>query len=66
MFTWRQSLEEMKENFRGIKLTDPVLKIFGRVFKKLIRQQVDVNEMQVGFMPERELQILFWSEEINA
>ena len=40
-----------KGNIRGLKLTDHILKITGRITEKLIRQQVDIDEMQFGFMP---------------
>lgn len=38
-------------NYRGLKLTDQFLKIVERLIRKLIRQQVDINEMQFGFVP---------------
>ena len=38
-------------NYRGLKLTDQILKIADITIKKLIRQQVNINEMQFGFMP---------------
>ena len=40
-------------NYRGLKLTDQVLKVMERVVEKLIRQKVDIDEMQFGFMPGR-------------
>ena len=40
-------------NYRGLKLTDHILKIVERVIENLVRQQVDINEMQFGFMPGR-------------
>ena len=40
-------------NYRGLKLTDHILKIAERVIEHLVRQQVDINEMQFGFMPGR-------------
>ena len=39
-------------NYRELKLKDYILKIAERVIEKLIRQQVDVEEMQFCFMPE--------------
>ena len=38
-------------NYRGLKRTDQVLKVMERVVEKLIRQKVDIDEMQFGFMP---------------
>ena len=40
-----------KGNSRGLKLTDHILKITGRITEKLVRQQVDIDEMQFGFIP---------------
>ena len=39
-----------RRNCRELKLTDQILKIIQRTIKKLIRQQVDIDEMQFGFM----------------
>ena len=38
-------------NYRGLKLTDQVLKVMERVVEGLIRKQVNIDEMQFGFMP---------------
>lgn len=38
-----------RENYQGLKLTDQVLKLLERVIDTLIRQQVNINEMQFGF-----------------
>ena len=38
-------------NFRGIKLLEHGLEIFERILDKRLRQQVDIGEMQFGFMP---------------
>ena len=40
-----------KGNYRGLKLTDQILKIAGRITGKLTSQQVDIDEMQFDFMP---------------
>ena len=40
-----------RESYRGVILTDQILKIAERIIEKLIRQQVDFDEMQFGFMP---------------
>ena len=32
-------------NYSGLNLTDQILKIFERIIEKLIRQQVDTDEM---------------------
>ena len=39
-----------RENYRGLKLLEHVMKIFERVLESLIRFQVDINHMQFGFM----------------
>ena len=38
-------------NFRGIKQLEHGLEIFERILDKRLRQQVDIGEMQFGFMP---------------
>ena len=38
-------------NYRGLKLLDHVLKVVERVVEKIIREQVNINDMQFGFMP---------------
>ena len=38
-------------SYRVLKLTDQVLKIAEGITGKLIRQQVDIDEMQFGFVP---------------
>ena len=38
-------------NYRGLKLTDQVLKVLERVLDSAIRDMVDINEMQFGFVP---------------
>ena len=40
-------------NYRGLKLTDQILKVMERVVEALIRQKVDIDQMQFGFMPGR-------------
>ena len=40
-------------NYRGLKLTDHILKTLERVVEKLLREQVQIDEMQFGFMPGR-------------
>ena len=40
-------------NYRGLKLTDQVLKLLERVLDSAIRDMVDVNEMQFGFVSGR-------------
>ena len=40
-------------NYRGIKLLDQVLKVVERVIEVIIRKQVDIDSMQLGFMPGR-------------
>ena len=38
-------------NYRGLKLTDQILKITERIIEKLMRQHVDIDDMQFGFIP---------------
>ena len=38
-------------NYRGLKLTDQVLKVLERIIEQLVREFVDINGMQFGFMP---------------
>ena len=40
-------------NYRGLKLLDQGMKMFERILEKIIREQVNINEMQYGFMPGR-------------
>ena len=40
-------------NYRGLKLTDQVLKVMERVVEQLIRRIVNIDQMQFGFMPGR-------------
>ena len=37
-------------NYRGLKLIDQVMKVLERVVESLIRQRVEIDEMQCGFM----------------
>ena len=38
-------------NFRGLKLLDQVMKIGERVLESIIRSQVNIDDMQFGFVP---------------
>ena len=38
-------------NFRGLKLLDHLMKVFERVVEKYIREAVNIDDMQFGFMP---------------
>ena len=40
-------------NYRGLKLTDHVMKLVGHVLERLIRKMVDIDEMQFGFVSGR-------------
>ena len=40
-------------NFRGLKLLEHLMKVFERVLEKYIRETVNIDEMQFGFMPGR-------------
>ena len=50
-----------RSNYKELKLTDPFLKIVMKVVQKLVRQQVDISEMQFGFLPGQELKAPFLS-----
>ena len=45
--------------YRGVKLLEHGMKIIERVLEKRIRALVEVNNMQFGFMQEKEQQVLF-------
>ena len=40
-------------NYRGLKLVDQVMKVIERVIDKLLRERIDIDEMQFGFVPGR-------------
>ena len=40
-------------NYRGLKLTDQVMKLFERVLDSFVREMVDIDAMQFGFVPGR-------------
>merc|ERR1712082_168724 len=40
-------------NYRGLKLTDQVMKLLERVLDSAIRGMVDIDELQFGFVPGR-------------
>ena len=42
-----------RDNYRGLKMLDQVMKIIERVLDTMIRSQVDINNMQFGFVPGR-------------
>ena len=42
-------------NYWGLKLRDQILKIAERIIESFIRKQLDINEMQFGFIPECEI-----------
>ena len=39
-------------SYRGIKLLDRIMKVLECVLESLIRSQVDINNLQFGFMPD--------------
>ena len=41
------------ENYLGLKLTDQVMKLLERVLDSFIREMVDIDAMQFGFVPGR-------------
>ena len=42
-----------RENYRGLKLTDHVMKLVEHVLERRIRKMVDIDEMQFGFVSGR-------------
>ena len=40
-------------NYRGLKLVDQVMKVIERVIDKLLRERIDIDEMQFCFLPGR-------------
>ena len=40
-------------NYRGLKLTEHVMKIMERVVDEMIREMVEIDEMQFAFVPGR-------------
>ena len=38
-------------NYRGLKLLEHAMKVFERVLEQKIREKVEINDMQFGFMP---------------
>ena len=40
-------------NYRGLKLTDPVMTLLERVLDSFIQEMVDIDTMQFGFVPGR-------------
>ena len=43
--------EKLKGSFSGLRLTDQMLKTVERIFVKLIKHIIDINEIESGFMP---------------
>ena len=37
-------------SYRGVKLIEHAMKVVERIFKHRIRQQIDIDDMQFGFM----------------
>jgi len=37
-------------SYRGIKLLEHTMKVVERIFEDRIRQQIDIDDMQFGFM----------------
>ena len=48
-YEWENDSLE-RRNYRGLKLTDHILKMSERISEKLIKQQMDIDEIQFGFM----------------
>ena len=43
----------IRDNCRGLKLLDHVMKVIERVMEKINRERVFIDDMQFGFMPGR-------------
>ena len=43
----------VRSNYKDLKLIDHVMKTVERVVEALIRRNINIDEMQCGFMPER-------------
>ena len=43
----------IRDNYRGLKLFDHVMKEIERVMEKIIRERVFIDDIQFGFMPGR-------------
>ena len=43
----------LRGNYRGLKLLEQVMKVMERILEKLIRDKINIDEMQFGFMPGR-------------
>ena len=50
-FYWGKGDSLERGNYRGVRLTDQTVKIAERIIEKLIKQQVNIDEMQFAFMP---------------
>ena len=42
-----------RENYRDLKLTEHILKVMERIIEDFIRNIVNIDDMQFGFMPGR-------------
>ena len=40
-------------NYRGLKLTEDMMKVMERIVDRMIREMIAVNEMQFAFVPGR-------------
>ena len=50
MQLWRPELELECGSYRGIKLLEHAMKVVERIFEHRIRQQIEIDDMQFGFM----------------
>jgi len=41
-------------SYRGIKLMEHAMEVVERIFEHIIRQQIDIDDMQFGFMKVKE------------
>ena len=44
----------IRDNYRGLKLLDHVIKVIERVMEKIIREKVFIDNMQFDFIPGRD------------
>ena len=53
-------------NYHGLKLTDQVMKLLERVLDSFIREMVDIDAMQFGFVPGCAAPLMLSSSSANC
>ena len=49
-------------SYRGIKLLEHAMKVVEKIFEHRIRQQIEIDDMQFGFMKSREPPMPFYGK----